>query len=143
MFNQVELPGFVYFISEVGNDEFVKIGKSAISVSGRLKTLQCGNPRKLYIRQQFHVQDCTGTESALHKLFKIQRYAGEWFHYSGKIERFLAHTAEYGLDQAILEYSIKPSSPEAQTLRLRGQWRDINTAAPRPPGFDWSVTLGA
>lgn len=132
--------GFVYFIAEVGNDEYVKIGKSSKSVSGRMQNLQCGNPRRLYARAQFQVDDCGAIEAALHKIFKIQRFAGEWFRYQGKVERFLSHATEYGIEQAVLEYTIDKKSLEYVLMCGRGKLRHMETEAPKPKWFEWSET---
>ena len=71
----------VYFIQS-GKGGAVKIGK-AKNVETRLRELQTGNPKELYLRA---VLCCTSeanafhTEQLLHIRFAENRLRGEWFH---------------------------------------------------------------
>ena len=70
----------VYFI-QCGEHGPVKIGK-AKNVERRLKTMQTGNPKKLYIRVVLNCGSDLAAyemESNLHRRFKKFRKYGEWF----------------------------------------------------------------
>ena len=68
--------GYVYFITDGIN---IKIGFTSKSIKKRLKQLQTGNDKPLYILG--YISGTKETESNLHKLFHQERirYNGEWF----------------------------------------------------------------
>ena len=68
----------VYFITD---SSFVKIGV-AIDINKRLRQLQTGNARKLFLlmRIDFTNGGCAyAAEADLHEIFKERRCGGEWF----------------------------------------------------------------
>jgi hypothetical protein len=68
----------VYFIRQ-GDTNFYKIGFSASSVQGRVKSLQTGNPLPLHIAKMYHGDQ--KTEQFLHKRYKKKQGVGEWFEF--------------------------------------------------------------
>lgn len=80
---------YVYFIESIGHDA-IKIG-TAHDVYRRLAQLQTGNPNELLVRAI--VLGDVDTEYHYHQRFADVRIRGEWFRYTGKIDRFLKRHA--------------------------------------------------
>lgn len=112
-----ESPEFIYFLVEDADDAFdaIKIGV-ARSPERRLATLQCGNPRRLYIAAV--LLGGQATEAALHTLWRKARVTGEWF--AGKDD--LAAFAVWVSDRQVAAYEAAPDDQWA-TRRMRG-WFD-------------------
>ena len=66
----------IYLISD---GEYIKIGKATGSATQRLKQLQTGNARKLYVLLEKNVKEADTIELELHELFFEKRMCGEWF----------------------------------------------------------------
>lgn len=71
--------GYVYLISEDGDDSMYKIGVTRGSLESRLKKLQTGNGNRLSIAQSFYTDKPFKLEKMLHNRFGINREEGEWF----------------------------------------------------------------
>lgn len=82
----------VYFITD---GEYVKIGVSSCFVS-RLKAIQTGNPKRLYL---YAKNNCTmnmarDMELKLHKMFSEYRTVGEWFIFSDEVKDYIDKNME-------------------------------------------------
>jgi hypothetical protein len=83
----------VYFIGEVGHDEYVKVGFTRdLNADNRRKSLQTGNPRKLEILVLCQVDDVRYVESTFHQLFQANRVDvdHEWFRQTPAMKHFIA-----------------------------------------------------
>ena len=95
--------GYVYFVKEVDNHEYFKVGHTGISPIQRLRNLQTGNGKKLMMRAVL-VTDMEVVETALIEYFgknnKIgvtrARERGEWFKVPEDLD---------GMDKAKKEFS--------------------------------------
>lgn len=75
--------GYVYLIGEIGNENRFKIGSTKCKdVNKRLKQLQTGNSKELYIKQSFETTHPFKLEKMLHNRFKSSNIIGEWFELS-------------------------------------------------------------
>jgi hypothetical protein len=70
----------------VGDDHFVKIGKSN-DTSVRLKELQVGNPFELRVLAAFEAREAW--EFELHRSFAGYRVRGEWFLMNDRLARLI------------------------------------------------------
>lgn len=68
--------GYVYLIQSDSSQ--CKIG-SSLSVSNRIRQLQCANPGQLTLLHQFPSENAQQDEFALHNKFAHKRVRGEWF----------------------------------------------------------------
>ncbi|SIP85791.1 Bacteriophage T5 orf 172 domain-containing with Zinc finger domain [Pacmanvirus A23] len=75
------MPGYIYFIIEMPFNGRVKIGMSKNPIK-RLKTLQTGNPNKLFIYHLFESHDYKVLERSMHDICKDLKLLGEWFEIS-------------------------------------------------------------
>ena len=75
----------LYVVAELGT-HYCKIGicKSAGNVESRIKSLQIGNPRRLYFRRIFRVEHAYKVEQYFHSKFDKFRVLGEWFNLKNK-----------------------------------------------------------
>jgi len=84
----------IYFIQQ-GDDGPVKIGycqnRGKSGIFGRLRTLQVGNPERLYLRGVIPNGGRT-TEQALHRAFASDRLTGEWFRPSKALDGLITLT---------------------------------------------------
>lgn len=85
-------PGWVYFIGEVGSDEYVKVGFTRHpDAEKRRRKLQTGNPRKLEVLVQCMAGDVRDVERDFHQLFESNRVeGGEWFRQTPAMRHFIA-----------------------------------------------------
>ena len=74
------------------NWDFYKIGHSS-NPENRVKALQPGCPRKLFVMKKRKVGDAKKVERHLHNLFSYARRCGEWFELS--IEELLQLLTEF------------------------------------------------
>lgn len=75
---QSSLPeSYVYFITEEGDERFVKIGR-AKDIRYRLDMLQTGNPRLLKVMRK--MPGAQRLESWMRNKFKQQHIRSEWYH---------------------------------------------------------------
>lgn len=82
--------GWIYFVGEVGSDEFVKIGLTRHqNARVRVRNLNIGNPRPLEILALWKVRDVGAVEALLHRSFKEHHIRGEWFRLSPVIRDFM------------------------------------------------------
>ena len=68
----------VYFIHEENDFEYFKIGVTR-DINDRIRTLQCGNRRKLLIYETISCSSKFNLENLLHKHLSEFRVSGEWF----------------------------------------------------------------
>ena len=84
------MSGWVYFIGEVGNEDYVKIGLTRREeAEARRKKLQTGNPRKLEVLLLCKVDNAHAVERDFHQLFSSARAQGEWFRRTPGIQSFI------------------------------------------------------
>ena len=77
-----------YIITEVGLEEYIKIGKTDNGVDNRIRDLQIGNPRELSIVYVFDaIKDGLG-ELELQDKFKPLRVRGEWYQFTKEMREF-------------------------------------------------------
>lgn len=80
-----KIKAYVYFISD---GEYIKIGK-ANSIKNRIKSLQTGNARKLFVK---FILPCEGEfvakllEGELHEYYASKRLEGEWFDIMNEVD---------------------------------------------------------
>ncbi|QYB17439.1 hypothetical protein PV-S19_0075 [Pacmanvirus S19] len=77
----LDMSGYIYFITEMPFNMRVKIGMSKNPIK-RLKTLQTGNPNKLFIYHLFESNDYKVLERSMHDICKDLKLLGEWFEIS-------------------------------------------------------------
>lgn len=113
-------PEFVYFIVEDSDDarDVVKIGV-ARNPERRLATLQCANPRRLYIAAVLFGEQIT--EAALHHLWRKSRLTGEWFAGRDDVVAF----AVWAGDRQVAAHEAAPDD-EFATRRVRGWFDEWN-----------------
>lgn len=73
-----DIPGYVYFINEINDLDYFKIGFTT-NINMRLMSLQSGNRRKLNIYKYIECINPNTIENILHKKFKNQQILNEWF----------------------------------------------------------------
>jgi len=81
----------------VGNDEHVKIGRSA-DPRRRLSGFQTGSPTDLRLLHLIAAPDAAALEAALHARYAPHHSKGEWFH-AAPVLADLAELAKLGPDQ--------------------------------------------
>lgn len=75
--------GFVYLIGEQNTIGKYKIGvTNSKDVNKRLKQLQTGNSKELYIKESYETSYPFKLENMLHNHFKTKGIIGEWFELS-------------------------------------------------------------
>lgn len=87
-------PGYLYVISE-GNSTFKKIGLTGEDPNKRVKQLQTGNPRQLYVVRKIRVSNMKQCETFLHRMFGRYHIRGEWYNLSN-FNEFDTHVKELG-----------------------------------------------
>ncbi len=108
--------GYVYFVEAEGLKR-IKIGRSWRSPERRRAGgMQTGCPARLVIVRSIYGHG--GNEKELHSAFSQEHISGEWFHFSKRIQRFVAITR--WLDTRLIErtcgpYYIVPSDESAYT----------------------------
>jgi hypothetical protein len=103
-------PAWIYFISD---GDRVKIGYTARNPHRRLKQLQTGSSRRLYLLAA--MPGTMADERALHERFASLRVSGEWF------------AIEPALLQEKLQRDLQPASalPQPLGVQLRQLWPDL------------------
>ena len=77
------MPGYIYLISELDNDNMCKIGMTKRDkMSERLTELQTGNKEELYVRHKFKTTKPSVLEGMLHRHYASKSVHGEWFNLS-------------------------------------------------------------
>ena len=104
---QTEKICFVYFISD---GSYIKIGV-AENIQKRIKELQIGNPKKLFLVEYLefnYKEQAYFAEKHLHQMFAKERMSGEWFNVADDYDflmfiRLIKHNG-YGESQLDTEY---------------------------------------
>lgn len=73
------LPGYVYFVNEVSDFDYFKIGFTTNDIDERLQQLQCGNRRRLTIYKFIECDDPCKLENKLHQKYNSRKVLNEWF----------------------------------------------------------------
>ena len=61
-------PGYIYIIGEYAEgSEYYKVGGSTRNGDARRREIQIGNPRELYVDNEFWVHDCYDAEEEAHE----------------------------------------------------------------------------
>lgn len=127
--------GWIYVLREAGDDSAVKVG-FANDVIKRIAQLQAGNRRQLHIVRMFHGD--SQLEAALHRAFKNERIAGEWFEYSDDVKQTLACFK----DRSSYDEPKEPTIDEEIENWLSPEYRmarKIVDGIGRPPGYKSKV----
>jgi hypothetical protein len=94
---ETETGGCVYFIREqdIYNSNHTKIGFSTLDPQDRLKQLQTGNPRLLYVHASVSCGKPRQFEKYLHDCFGKRHCHGEWYTLTGdEINKLVAFLAD-------------------------------------------------
>ena len=138
----------VYFVECNGK---VKIGYSDKPMS-RLGHLQTGNPEKITLVGV--VEDFgRDEEKLLHSMFRAQHYRGEWYKYTGEVEKIINRIAiknnidkEYNeiknLQESVAKLESENDDLKKRVSRLEGTDRDLRIKAERVLGFTMSNVNG-
>lgn len=79
--------GYIYVLTD--KTTRYKIGKTK-DIQKRIRELQTGSSRRLYMYRWKYVSDMKKAENGLHKIFSAHRKQGEWFELDEKNINLLA-----------------------------------------------------
>jgi hypothetical protein len=108
--------GIVYFINEMDDQNYVKIGYTCGDVYTRLQQLQTGNRKQLNLHDFIKCEDPCKLEAEVHANFKSQRIFNEWFNID--IADINAYIIQYKID------NLSISKIEASTKKQDQDQRD-------------------
>jgi hypothetical protein len=100
--------GYVYIISEYGDEMLYKIGFTKNHPSIRLKKLSTGNSNEIRLLNFYQSKNYVKIEKMLHLKFNKSRYRGEWFNLTKKEVNSFTYEAE--LADALINFLTENNS---------------------------------
>lgn len=124
--------GWIYVLQEAGDKAGpVKVG-FANDVLKRIAQLQTGNHRPLHIVKMFHGD--SKLEAALHRSFRHEKLAGEWFEYSEDVRQTLSMFEDKGSYDEPKEPTLDEEAENWLCPHYR-MARKLVDEIGRPPGY--------
>jgi hypothetical protein len=83
--------GIVYLLRTDDDDGYLyKIGITKYTAEKRIKSLQTGNGKQIIVIEQYKSKYNNKIETAFHRIYKVKRKMGEWFHLElNEVQKFL------------------------------------------------------